>query len=184
MKKLTIFIIAVMFGLVLFVSGKAYADNLYYNNYYVGVNGGVSETAPSGLSSKSGGTYNITLGKNVNMNNIVIGGGVLLGYANNGNYSGTSVNSVYYGAFVKGGYAFNNIMPFVKLGYIGTSFNASNGGGNSTESGLLYGAGVEYMFNPTWGVTAQYLGTSLSNGSNGFPNIRVNNYMIGLDFNF
>jgi hypothetical protein len=202
MKKMYVFIVAVMFAAVLSFAGKVYAFSPYYNNYYVSLNGGIADTSPSGLSSTSGGTYNLTLGKNYNFNNIVIGAGALLGYADNGsytynNYDGygdnvkESLSSAYYGVFVKGGYAFNNIMPFVKLGYIGYSFNDSTsysgpygnyyGGYSSSigsESGLLYGAGIEYMINPSWGVTAQYFGAALS-GSD-----KINNFTVGIDFNF
>ena len=184
-KKLNLLILTILFAAVMLFSAKAYAGGTDFNSYYVGINGGFLQTSPSGSSSKSGGTYNLSLGKDFNINNAVLGGGVMLGYADNGSFGGgVSLNSVYYGAFAKGGYDINNFMPFVKLGYIGTSFNGSNGAGNSTESGLLYGAGVEYMINTVWGVTAQYLGSSLSGGSNGYPNIRVNNYTIGVDFNF
>jgi opacity protein-like surface antigen len=183
-KKLNLLILTFLFAAVALFSAKAYAASPDFNSYYVGINGGFLQTAPSGFSSKSGGTYNLSLGKNFNINNAVLGGGVMLGYADNGSFEGVSINSVYYGAFVKGGYDINNFMPFVKLGYLGSSFNGSNGAGNSTENGLLYGAGVEYMINTAWGVTAQYLGSSLSGGSNGYPNIRVNNYTIGVDFNF
>lgn len=202
MKKMYVFIIAVLFAAVLSVAGKAFAFSPYYNNYYVSLNGGIADTSPSGLSSTSGGTYNITLGKNYNFNNVVIGAGALLGYADNGsytynNYDGygynvkESLSSAYYGVFVKGGYAFNNIMPFVKLGYIGYSFDYSTSYsglyGNSysgytspigSEGGLLYGAGIEYMINPSWGVTAQYFGAALSGSDN------INNFTVGIDFNF
>jgi len=200
MRKLSVFLI--MLAAVIFMAGRVYAYNPYYNNFYVSLNGGLAETSPSGLSSKSGGTYNLTFGKNYNINNIVIGGGAVLGYASNGSYTvdnfdgygdnaTASVDSVYYGIFIKGGYDYDNIMPFVKLGYVGYSFGAtysySGPYGNyydtystplTSEGGLLYGAGVEYMFNPNWGVTAQYFGTSLSGGD------KVNNFTLGVDFNF
>jgi hypothetical protein len=201
MRKLSVFLI--MLAAVIFMAGRVYAYNPpYYNNYYVSLNGGLAETSPSGLSSKSGGTYNFTFGKNYNINNIVIGGGAVLGYASNGSYTvdnfdgygdnaTASVDSVYYGIFIKGGYDYDNIMPFVKLGYVGYAFGATSSYsgpyGNdyasystplASEGGLLYGAGVEYMFNPNWGVTAQYFGTSLSGGD------KVNNFTLGVDFNF
>lgn len=202
--KLPVFavLVAAMFLLGL-TAGKVYASSYSnFNDYYVSLNGGLAETSPSGLSSKSGGTYNITLGKNFNMNKIIVGGGLLLGYADNGSYSysgvSASLHSMYYGIFLKGGYDYHNFMPFVKLGYIDYAFvGTSNTGtycfdieGNtecdnaqyvssmSSEGGLLYGAGVEYLFNPSWGVTAQYFGGALS-GSD-----KVNNFTIGIDYNF
>ena len=185
--KLSIFavLIAAMFLLGL-SAGRVYASSYYFNDYYASLNGGLAETSPSGLSSKSGGTYNLSVGKNYNLNKFVIGGGAVLGYASNGSYTvntvSVSVDSAYYGAFVKGGYAYKNIMPFVKLGYIGYSFNASTSYDSSvpltSEGGLLYGAGVEYMFTPNWGVTAQYFGASLSGGD------KVNSFTAGVDFNF
>lgn len=184
MKKFSIFFI--IFAAILFMAGNVYAYNSYYNNYYIGLNGGVADTSfGHGLSSKSGGTFNLTLGKDFNNNNIVIGVGALLGYADNGSYSqyNFNVHSAYYGAFIKGGYNFQGLMPFVKIGYVGYSYVSSNSSnsnvyGVSSKGGLLYGAGVEYMFNPTWGVTVQYLGASLSSS------IRENNYLVGIDLNF
>jgi hypothetical protein len=195
-----IFVLA--FTLTLISGGKAHAQGNYFNDYYVSLNGGVIQTSPSGLSSNSGGTINMSLGKNFNFGGLVIGGSANIGYASNGswaynNFDGygdnetSSLYSVYYSAAIKAGYAFKNVMPFVKLGYIGytydVSYSYSGPYGNyygasvspvSSEGGLLYGAGVEYMFNRNWGVTAQYFGTSLS-GSD-----RTNNYTIGVDFNF
>ncbi len=203
-KKLSVFLF--MLAAIAFftaVAGRVYASSYSnFNDYYVSLNGGLAETSPSGLSSKSGGTYNLSLGKNFNLNGFVIGGGAVLGYASDGsytvdNYDGygdnatASVDSVYYGVFVKGGYAYKNIMPFVKLGYIGYSFGASYSYsgiyGNyyatystplTSEGGLLYGAGVEYLITPNWGITAQYFGTSLSGGD------KVNSFTAGVDFNF
>lgn len=184
-KKLNFLILLMLFSAVVLFSSKSYAYGSNFNSYYVGINGGFLQTSPSGLSSKTGGTYNISLGKDVNINKLILGGGVMLGYSDNGSWSSESLHSVYYGAFVKGGYDLNdNFMPFVKVGYIGDSFNGSNGLGNSTENGVLYGAGVKYMINNLWGVTAQYVGASLSGGSNNYPNIRINSYMIGVDYSF
>ncbi|MHB1644893.1 MAG: hypothetical protein EVG15_00805 [Candidatus Acididesulfobacter diazotrophicus] len=203
MKKiLFLSVLTLFFALAAFSVKTAFASNLYYNNYYLGLNGGLASTSLSGISSKSGGTYNLTFGKNFNINKMIIGGGVFLGYADNGSYSysnaSASLHSAYYGIFLKGGYDYHNIMPFVKLGYIDYAFvgtsntgtycfdiegstecsNASYVSNMSSEGGLLYGAGVEYMFNPNWGVTAQYFGGALS-GSD-----KVNNFTIGIDFNF
>ncbi|MHB1755872.1 MAG: outer membrane protein [bacterium] len=177
---------------------KANADNSSYSKFYFALNGGIGNThIGNGFPNKSSGTYNLTFGDNYHLNNFVIGGGVLLGYADNGSYSyndgsvnayyNFSVHSVYYGAFLKGGYDFNNITPFVKLGYINYGFVSSNNNNGyynysyynvSNEGGLLYGIGVKYSFNPNWGITAQYMGTSLSNS------YRVNNYLIGIDYSF
>jgi opacity protein-like surface antigen len=184
-KKSIFLILLVLFSAVVLFSGKSYAYGSNFNSFYVGINGGFLQTGPSGLSSKTGGTYNISAGKDVNINNLILGGGVMLGYSDNGTWSGESMNSVYYGAFVKGGYDLNNnLMPFIKVGYIGDSFNGSHGLGNSTENGVLYGAGVKYMINRPWGVTVQYVGSSLSGGGNNYPNIRINSYMIGVDYSF
>ena len=205
LKKLSILLI--MFAAVaIFMAGagRVYASSYSnFNDYYISLNGGLAETSPSGLSSKSGGTYNLSFGKNFNLNRFVIGGGAMLGYSSNGSYTvdnfdgygdnaTASVDSVYYGVFVKGGYAYKNIMPFVKLGYVGYSFgatysysgqyyslyNTSYSTPLTSEGGLLYGAGVEYLITPNWGVTAQYFGASLSGGD------KVNNFTIGVDFNF
>ncbi|MHB1646784.1 MAG: hypothetical protein EVG15_00875 [Candidatus Acididesulfobacter diazotrophicus] len=177
---------------------KANAYNLSYSKFYIALNGGIGNThIGNGFSDKSGGTYNLTLGDNYhlingnNNNGVVLGGGVLLGYADNGNYSynnnylslnyNFSVHSVYYGAFLKGGYDYDNFTPFVKLGYINYAFV---GGSNnnyynvSDEGGFLYGVGVKYSFTPNWGVTAQYMGAALSSS------YRVNNYLIGIDYSF
>ena len=51
------------FSAALLYGGKAYAQSNYFNDYYVGINGGVVQTSPSGLSSKSGGTINMSLEK-------------------------------------------------------------------------------------------------------------------------
>ncbi len=194
--------LALAFSTALLYGGKAYAQSNYFNDYYVGINGGVVQTSPSGLSSKSGGTINMSLGKNFNFNNFVVGGEATLGYASNGswtynNFDGygdnetSSLYSIYYSAAVKAGYAAGNVMPFIKLGYIGYTYDVtysySGPYGNfyesgvspvSSEGGLLYGAGIEYMFNRNWAVTAQYFGASLS-GSD-----RTNNFTLGMDFNF
>ncbi|MHB1661184.1 MAG: outer membrane protein [bacterium] len=194
--------VAFLFSLAAVHVGKAYADGPYFNDFYVSLNGGAVQTSPSGLSSTSGGTVNLSLGKNYNLGGLVIGGVVNGGYASNGSYTYSnfdgygdnetaSVYSVYYSAAVKAGYAINNFMPFVKLGYIGYSYTETYSYSGpyenyylssiapvSSEGGLMYGAGVEYLFNRTWGVTAQYFGASLSGGD------RTNNYTIGIDFNF
>lgn len=194
--------LALVFSLTLLTAGKASAQGNYFNDYYISLNGGLIQTSPSGLSSKSGTSFNMSLGKNFNFNNVVIGLEGTLGYANNGswtfdNFDGygdnakSTLHSVYYAAAIKAGYAFKNVMPFVKLGYIGytyaVSYSYSGPYGNfylsytspiSNEGGLLYGAGVEYMFNRNWGVTAQYFGASLS-GSD-----KTNNYTLGVSFNF
>ncbi len=200
-KKLSVFLVMLAAAAIFMAgAGKVYASS-YYNDYYVSLNGGLAETSPSGVSSKSGGTFNLSFGKNYNLNNVVIGGGAILGYASNGSYTvdnfdgygdnaKVSAHSTYYGIFVKGGYDYNNIMPFVKLGYIGYTFSssvsysgpysnqyASYSAPLSSKGGLLYGAGVEYMFNPNWGVTAQYFGVSLSGG-------KINNFTVGIDLNF
>ena len=180
---------------------KAYAGSPYFNDFYVSLNGGAVQTTSSGLSL-SGGTVNLSLGKNYNFGGLVIGGVVNGGYASNGSYTydnfdgygdneTASVYSVYYSAAVKAGYAINNFMPFVKLGYIGYSYTEtysysgpygdyylSSVSPVSSEGGLMYGAGVEYLFNRTWGITAQYLGASLSGGDT------TNSYTIGIDYNF
>jgi hypothetical protein len=189
-KFIGFFIFIALIAFIAVKPGKANAYGLNYSRFYVAVNGGLSSTSlGSGLSSKSGGTYNITLGDNYHMNNIVIGGGALLGYADNGSYSGSydgsgysfNVNSVYYGAFVKGGYDYDNFTPFVKVGYIGYSFTSSDNTAIysiSSEGGVLYGVGVKYSFTRNWGVTAQYMGASLSSS------YRANNYLIGIDYSF
>jgi hypothetical protein len=180
MKKLSILFI--MLAAILFMAGNVYAYNSYYNNFYVGLNGGVANTGASGYS-KSGDTFNLTLGKNFNNNNVIIGVGALLGYTDNGSEYGFGIHSASYGAFLKGGYNFQGLMPFVKLGYIGYTFGVSASNSSYyiaavSESGLLYGAGFEYLFNPNWGLTVQYLGAALSNS------IRINNFTVGIDFNF
>ncbi|MHB1680602.1 MAG: outer membrane protein [bacterium] len=176
---------------------RANAYNLSYSKFYLALNGGIGNTSiGNGYSNKSSGTYNLTFGDNYHSNNLVIGGGVLLGYADNGSYSynggvnayyNFSVHSVYEGAFLKGGYDFNNLTPFVKLGYINYGFVSSNNYNGTynyhyysvnDEGGLLYGIGVKYSFTPNWGVTAQYMGASLSSS------YRVNNYLIGIDYSF
>ena len=200
-KKLSFFLV-MLAAVAFFATGavKVYASSYSnFNDYYISLNGGLTNISSSGLSS--GGTYNLSFGKNFNLNRrFVIGSGAMLGYSSNGsytvnNYDGygdnakTSIDSVYYGVFVKGGYDYKNIMPFVKLGYIGYSFGASysySGPSNSyatystpitSEGGLLYGAGVEYLITPNWGVTVQYFGASLSVD-------KVNNFTLGVDFNF
>ncbi len=196
----TIFAFAFTFANV----SKANAYNLSYSKFYFALNGGIGNThIGNGYSDKSSGTYNLTFGDNYhlingdNNNGIVLGGGVLLGYADNGSYSyyngsvnasyNFSVHSVYYGAFLKGGYDYDNFTPFVKLGYINYGFVSSNNyNGNynynyysvSDEGGFLYGAGVKYSFTPNWGVTVQYMGASLSSS------YRINNYLIGIDYSF
>ncbi len=203
-KKLSFFLV-MLAAVAFFATGavRVYASSYSnFNDYYMSLNGGLAETSSSGLSSESGGTYNLSFGKNFNLNRFVIGGGAMLGYSSNGSYTvnnfdgygdnaTASIDSVYYGVFVKGGYDYKNIMPFVKLGYIGYSFGASysySGPYDSyyatystpitSEGGLLYGAGVEYLITPNWGVTAQYFGASLSGGD------KVNNFTLGVDFNF
>ncbi len=181
-KFIGFFIFIALVAFIALKPGKANAYGLNYSKFYVAVNGGLSSTSlGGGLSSKSGGTYNFTLGDNYHINNIVIGGGALLGYADNGSYSGFNVNSVYYGAFVKGGYDYENFTPFVKVGYIGYSYSTSNNTVSysiSSEGGVLYGIGVKYSFTRNWGVTAQYMGASLSSS------YRENNYLIGVDYSF
>ena len=178
--------------------------NLSYSKFYIALNGGIGNThIGNGFSDKSSGTYNLTFGDNYhlingnNNNGVVLGGGVLLGYSDNGSYSyydssvnanyNFSVHSVYYGAFLKGRYDYDNFTPFVKLGYINYGFVSSNnynGDYNynyysvSNEGGFLYGVGVKYSFTPNWGVTAQYMGASLSSS------YRINNYLIGIDYSF
>ncbi|RZD16160.1 MAG: porin family protein [Candidatus Acididesulfobacter guangdongensis] len=202
LKRYAVSISLLLFALFMFSAKSAFASNIYFNRYYVSLNGGIADTSISGISSKSGGTYNITLGKNFNMNKIVIGGGLLLGYADNGSYSysygNASLHSAYYGIFLKGGYAYHNFMPFVKLGYIDYAFVGTSSTGTqcfdiegdtecddaqyvssmSSEGGLMYGAGVEYLFNPAWGLTAQYFGGALSDSD------KVNSFTIGIDYNF
>jgi hypothetical protein len=203
-------IILVVFAATFFIAGRACAYNYYshhygyFDNYYFGLNAGVADTNPDGVPSISGGTFNLTYGKNYrnNFNDFVVGAGVILGYSSNGSYTIDNfdgrgdnakayINSLYYGGFLKGGYAFDNIMPFIKLGIVGYSFGATctyyGPYGDlyetystplSTEGGLLYGIGVEYMLNRNWGVTAQYFGAALSGGD------EVDNFTIGADFNF
>ncbi len=197
-KIAALFVVAAIFTFTFANVSKANAYNLSYSKFYLALNGGIGNTSiGNGYSNKSSGTYNLTFGDNYHANNLVIGGGVLLGYADNGSYSynnssvdvnyNFSVHSVYEGAFLKGGYDFNNLTPFVKLGYINYGFISSNNyNGNSSytytsvsdEGGLLYGIGVKYSFTPNWGVTAQYMGASLSSS------YRVNNYLIGIDYSF
>lgn len=202
--RLSAFAVLIAVMLLLGLSaGRVYASSYSnYNDYYVSLNGGLAETSISGISSKSGGTYNIAIGKNFNMNKIIVGGGLLLGYADNGSYSysgaSASLHSMYYGIFLKGGYDYHNLMPFIKLGYVDYAFVGTSNTGTqcfdiegdtecdnaqyvssmSSEGGLLYGAGVEYLFNPSWGVTAQYFGGALSDSD------KVNNFTIGIDYNF
>ena len=185
-KFIVFFTFIALEAFMAFKPGKANAYGLNYSKFYIAVNGGLGSTSlGSGFSSKSGGTYNFTLGDNYHMNNIVIGGGALLGYADNGSYSDNgnsfNVHSVYYGAFVKGGYDYENFTPFVKVGYIGYSYSTSSNSSSysiSSEGGVLYGVGVKYSFTNNWGVTAQYMGASLSSS------IRENNYLIGVDYSF
>lgn len=201
-KIAALFVVAAMFIFAFTIANvsKANADNLSYSKFYFALNGGIGNTdIGNGFSNKSSGTYNLTFGDNYHLNNLVIGGGVLLGYADNGSYSydnntggvntyyNFSVHSVYYGAFLKAGYDFNNITPFVKLGYINYGFVSSNDNNGyynynyysvSNEGGLLYGIGVKYSFNPNWGITAQYMGASLSSS------YKMNNYLIGIDYSF
>ena len=202
--KLTAFAVLIAAVFLLGLSaGKVYASsNSYFNDYYVSLNGGLAETSLSGLSSKSGGTYNITIGKNFNMNKIIVGGGLLLGYSDNGSYSyageSASLHSAYYGIFLKGGYDYHDFMPFIKLGYIDYGFVGTSSTGTqcfdiegdtecddvqyvssmSSEGGLMYGAGLEYLFNPRWGLTAQYFGGALSDSD------KVNSFTIGINYNF
>jgi hypothetical protein len=197
-KFIGLFIFVALIAFIAIKPGKANAYGLNYSKFYVAVNGGLGSTSlGSGYSTKSRGTYNISLGDNYHLNKIVVGGGVSLGYADDGsfdnNYYGNaysiSVDSVYYAAFVKGGYDYHNITPFVKLGYIDYAYttsysyaepqyNYSGVSGVSSEGGILYGVGVKYAFTPNWGVTAQYMGASLSSS------ITVNNYLIGVDYSF
>ena len=117
-----------LFSLAAVNIGKAYADSPYFNDFYMSLNGGAVQSTSSGQSI-SGGTVNLSLGKNYNFGGLVIGGVLNGGYASNGsltydNYDGygdnatASIYSVYYSAAVKAGYAISNFMPFVKLGYI------------------------------------------------------------------
>jgi hypothetical protein len=186
-KFIGLFILIALFTLVTLKPSRANAYGLNYSKFYVGINGGIASTSlGNGLSTKSRGTYNLTIGDNYHMNNVVIGGGALLGYASDGSYSGSgysfNVNSVYYGAFVKGGYNYENFTPFVKVGYIGYSYSISNNNNYSysigSEGGVLYGVGVKYSFTSNWGVTAQYMGASLSSS------YKENNYLIGIDYSF
>lgn len=202
-------ILVLAFSIMLLYSGKAYAQNNYFNNYYASVNGGMTLITPGGVtlitptefSSKSGGTANISLGKNYNFNNYIIGDEVSLGYENShswtvNNFDGygdnttLTLHSIYYIAAIKAGYAMNNIMPFVKLGYIGDEYNASASfsgpysnlygsmSHNSYEGGLLYGIGVEYMLNQNWGMQAQYSNALLAGKD------RMENFTLGISYNF
>lgn len=205
-KIAALFVVAAIFTFAFTFANvsKANAYNLSYSKFYLALNGGIGNTSiGNGYSNKSSGTYNLTFGDNYhlingnNNNGLVLGGGVLLGYADNGSYSyydstlnanyNFSVHSVYYGAFLKGGYDYDNFTPFVKLGYINYGFVASNNNNGTNnysyysvnnEGGLLWGIGVKYSFNPNWGITAQYMGAALSSS------FRVNNYLIGIDYSF
>ena len=202
--KLVTFII-IFTAMLLTYGATAYAQNTYFNSYYVSINGGLAQTTPNGTSSKTGNTVNISVGKNFNFNNWIIGGEATLGYTNNGNWTYNnidgyndnatlSIHSWYYTAALKAGYAINNIMPFIKLGYIHYTYNGniSYSGQYSSYytnapttmstngSGLLYGIGLEYMINQNWGITAQYF-TTLLNASGKVYN---KNYTVGLSYNF
>ena len=208
-KLLTFIIMFTVVCLMGFFGIKtAYAQkNTYFNSYYVGINGGIAQATPNGLSSTSGGTINLSIGKNFNLNNFIIGGEAMLGYANNGSWTDNnfdeygdnailSVHSWYYAVALKAGYAIKNIMPFIKLGYIEYKYNGniSYSGQYSSyyyylnaptsifinANGLLYGIGLEYMINKNWGLTAQYFGTLL----NASGEVHMNNYTIGLSYNF
>ena len=203
--KLVTFII-IFTAMLLTYGATAYAQNTYFNSYYVSINGGLTQTTPNGVSSKTGDTINMSVGKNFNFNNLVIGGEATLGYGYNGNWTlnnvdgygdnlSSSIHSYYYALALKGGYAMQNIMPFIKLGYISYTYNGNlNYSGQYSNylndnlthslsvngSGLLYGVGIEYMINQNWGITAQYLGSSLSGSGKGHNN----NYTVGLSYNF
>jgi hypothetical protein len=199
-KIAALFVVAAIFTFAFTFANvsKANAYNLSYSKFYLALNGGIANTSiGNGYSNKSSGTYNLTFGDNYhlingnNNNGLVLGGGVLLGYADNGSYSyynsivnvnyNFSVHSVYYGAFLKGGYDYDNFTPFVKLGYINYAYAVSGNnyyGVSGNEGGLLWGIGVKYSFTPNWGVTAQYMGAALSSS------YRVNNYLIGIDYSF
>ena len=86
--------LALAFSAALLYGGKAYAKSNYFNSYYMSMNGGVAQTSLSGVSSKSGATFNMSLGKNFNFNNFVIGGEATLGYANNGSWTFNNFDSL------------------------------------------------------------------------------------------
>ncbi len=204
-----VLLLALAFSLMFFMP-KAHAQDKYFNSYYIGFNLGGIHTSPSGSPSISGVTDNLSFGKNINVNNIVIGSEVTLGYSANGSYimnnidiygdSATfKISSTYFTIAVKAGYAFKNIMPFVELGYIGGHYKDSlsfagpyssaytQASGSSNGNGILYGAGVEYMFNHAWGIIAQYSGASMSIDNvtgTGSSNAKTNSYTLGLTYNF
>ncbi|MFW0885053.1 outer membrane protein [Candidatus Acidulodesulfobacterium sp. H_13] len=184
----------------MFLTAKAYAGTKYFNSYYLSINAGGVQIKPENLKGHSVGTLNLSFGKNFNINKFVIGGEVTLGDTGNttwiknnfdgygDNVKGALTKNYYFIAAIKAGYAFKNIMPFVKLGYLDYSDHAilSVSGPysyaysayfpiskNETSHSIMYGAGIEYMFNRTWGISAQYIGASF-----------INSYTIGVDYNF
>ncbi|HED05446.1 MAG TPA: porin family protein [Ignavibacteria bacterium] len=196
-------VLTLAFSLIFFMP-KAHAQGKYFNSYYIGFNLGVIKASDSGSPTLSGGTDNLSFGKNINIDNIVIGGDVALGYSDNGSYTEdnfdgygdnvtSKISSTYFAAALKAGYVFKKVMPFVKLGYIGERYKLkgsvagpysssySSASISKTGNGILYGAGVEYMFNRTWGVIAQYSGTSMSIDSS---NVKTNAYTLGVNYNF
>ncbi len=191
----------------MFLTAKAYAGTKYFNSYYLSINAGGVQIKPENLKGLSVGTLNLSFGKNFNINKFVIGGEVTLGdtgsttwiFENFDGYGdklkGALTKNYYFIAAIKAGYAFKNIMPFVKLGYIDHSdhtilsvsgpysYDYSPISKNETRHGMMYGAGIEYMFNRTWGISAQYFGASLSGGTY-HEKIKINSYTIGVDYNF
>lgn len=199
---LTLFLFSFLAGLL--TAGKAYAEKNYFNDFYVSINGGIGDTklaVPSvNFPSRSGGTYNLAIGKDWDFTrfgvpNFILGGEVYGGYSSYGSFTAYTSNGIidaktsawYYAADVKAGYVINRtLMPFLKGGYIGYNYSWSLQGPGaageptpfSNRYGFLYGGGVEYNFYQNWGVTLQYIGTSLNSSS------KTSNYTLGIVYAF
>lgn len=207
LKILTLSLVLFLFSfsVALFSAGNAYAKQDYFNDMYLSINGGITQThldvsSLGTIPNRSGSTINAAFGVNIDLSrygltNFIVGDEIFGGYANYSSYSINSGNGVinadtrawYGGGDLKAGYAISHvIMPFLKGGYIGYSYNWSfKGPGSSgisvpftSRAGWLYGGGVEYNLYKNWGVTLQYLGTILRGGS------RTNNYTLGVDYAF
>lgn len=180
MKKRTITL-----ALITAISAMASAQASEFAGGFVGGRIGNNRSdisGPAAAGGKDALTYGLDGGYNWDVQSFLLGVDVFADANNKADHSAVPVNnygSNAYGADLKLGLPKGSWMPYVRLGYAQT--NGTNGASAISGGGLHGGVGIEYKYTPSWGVNAEWNGSSAkTNGSK----LNNDNLTVGLHYYF
>lgn len=170
------------------LSVMASAEASEFDGGFVGARIGNNRSDISGIAAAGGKdvtTFGIDGGYNWDLNRFLLGVDAFVDYNGKADHGTAAVpfttnyGSDAYGVDLKLGLPNGSWLPYARLGYAHTKGT----GGSSTISGgdLHGGVGIEYKYTPSWGVNAEWSGSSAkTNGSK----LNNDNLTIGIRYYF